>query len=100
MSNFIIESPILQEAKIIKSEPKRAKYRCVLQTSNTLNRNKRIYPKPVLEQGMNDRRNQMNTKSFYGELDHPLSSGNSQVDGMRQTTVLLKEVSHYITNYE
>jgi len=100
MSNFIAESPLLQEAKILKIEPTRAIFRCVIQTGDEINRNKRMYPKSVLEQGMDDRKHQMRTKSFMGELDHPLPSGAAQADTMRQTTVLLKEVSHYIKDYE
>lgn len=100
MSNLILESPILQEVQFVKQDATRCRFKCVLQTSDDLNRNKRIYPKDVLEQGMNDKRDQMKTKSFYGELDHPMSKGDPHVDGQRQTTVMLKEVSHYITEYE
>jgi hypothetical protein len=40
------------------------------------------------------------SKKLPGELDHPLLQGSEQYDGMRQTTVLLKEVSHYIRDFE
>jgi len=42
----------------------------------------------------------MKRRAFYSELDHPIPSGNDQVDGIRQTTVSLKEVSHIIRSYE
>ena len=48
MQNFIMESPILQEAEIIKSKPNKAIYRMVLQTCDEVNQNKRMYPKKVI----------------------------------------------------
>lgn len=99
MSNFIIESPILQEAKILKSGPTKAIYRMVLQTCDEVNQNKRLYPKKVLVEAMNTARERI-SKKLGGELDHPIPIGNDTYDGIRQTTVLLKEVSHYIRDFE
>ena len=42
----------------------------------------------------------MKRRAFYSELDHPLPSGNQNVDGIRQTTVSLEKVSHIIRDYE
>lgn len=99
MQKFIGESPILQEADIIKSDARKAIYRMVLQTVDEVNQNKRIYPKAVLSEGMQNAKERIDRK-LPGEMDHPLIQGNEQYDGMRQTTVLLKEVSHYIRDYE
>ena len=99
MQNFIAESAIYQEAQIIKADPKKAIYRMTLQTCDEVNQNKRLYPKKVLVTGMENARERI-AKKLPGELDHPLLQGSEQYDGMRQTTVLLKEVSHYIRDYE
>jgi hypothetical protein len=99
MQNFIGESAIYQEAQIIKADPKKAIYRMTLQTCDEVNQNKRIYPKKVLVSAMESARERI-SKKLPGELDHPLLQGSEQYDGMRQTTVLLKEVSHYIRDFE
>ena len=99
MDKFIIESPILQEAEIIKKKPEKAIYRMVLQTCDEINQNKRLYPKNVLVEAMKNARERINKKLPF-EMDHPLVQGNESYDGMRQTTVLLKEVSHYIRDFE
>lgn len=99
MQNLIIENAIYQEAHIIKSTPTKAIYRMALQTADEVNQNKRLYPKNVLSDAMSNARERIN-KKLPGEMDHPLVQGNESYDGMRQTTVLLKEVSHYIRDYE
>ena len=99
MQNFIGESAIYQEAQIIKADPKKAIYRMTLQTCDEVNQNKRIYPKKVLVTAIGNAKERI-SKKLPGELDHPLLQGSEQYDGMRQTTVLLKEVSHYIRDYE
>ena len=52
MPKFIAESAILQEAEIIKSDPKKAIFRMTMQTVDEPNQNKRIYPRSVLSEGM------------------------------------------------
>ena len=99
MDKFIIESPILQEAEIVKQKPNKAIYRMVLQTCDEVNQNKRMYPKKVLSDAMSDAKERIDKKLPF-EMDHPLVQGNDAYDGMRQTTVLLKEVCGYITDYE
>lgn len=99
IGNLIIESTIFQEAQIQKLNPSKCIYRMVLQTCDEINQNKRLYPKRVLVEGMEDCRERMKRRAFFGELDHPLPMGNSS-DGIRQTTVLLKEVSHIIRDFE
>ena len=99
MSHFFIENAIMQEAKMLKEEPGKAVFRMVLQTADHVNQNKRLYPQSVLAEGMKEVENRMNRRAFLGELDHPVPIGN-QFDEVRQTTVMLKEVSHLIRDYD
>jgi hypothetical protein len=100
MSNLIIEQSIFSEAQIVKQTPTKAIFRCPIQTVDEVNQNHRLYPSGVLKEGMSHCDGRMRRRAFYGELDHPLSTGSSQIDGIRQTTVMLKEVSHIIRDYE
>jgi len=97
---FIMEAPILQEAEIVKTLKNKSIFKCIIQTCDEPNRNKRVYPKSVLTQGMNDCRERMKTRAFMNELDHPIPSGNRQFDAVRQTSVMLDNTSHIITNYQ
>lgn len=97
---FIVEQSIFSEAKIVKQTPSKAIFRCPIQTVDEVNQNHRFYPSTVLREGMGNCDDRMRRRAFYSELDHPLPSGNDQVDGIRQTTVSLKEVSHIIRDYE
>ena len=100
MSAFITESPIFQEAKIVKTEPGKAIFRMVMQTVDELNQNKRIYPSQVMKEAMRDVEPRMSRRAFFGELDHPTPKGNDQFDAIRQTTVMLKDASHIIRSYD
>lgn len=97
---LIIEQHIFSEAEIIKSTPTKAIFRCPIQSVDEINQNHRLYPSTVLKEGMGNCDSRMKRRAFYSELDHPLPQGNDQVDGIRQTTVSLKEVSHIIRDYE
>jgi hypothetical protein len=99
MSHFFIENAIMQEAKLVREEPGKAIFRMVLQTADSVNQNKRLYPQSVLAEGMKDIESRMNRRAFLGELDHPVPTGN-KFDEIRQTTVMLKEVSHLIRDYD
>ena len=98
--NLIIEQSIFSEAEIIKSSPTKAIFRCPIQSVDEINQNHRLYPSTVLKEGMGNCNSRMKRRAFFSELDHPLPQGNDQVDGIRQTTVSLKEVSHLIRDYE
>ena len=100
MSKIIVENSIFQEAQIIKSNPSKAIFRMTMQTADEVNQNKRMYPKKVLDEAIKNCKPRMQTRSFMGEADHPCPQGNDAHDGIRQTTVSLKEVSHLITDYE
>jgi len=47
MSSLIIESSLIGEAKIIKSSPSKAIFRCPIQTVDEVNQNNRLYPSGV-----------------------------------------------------
>lgn len=100
MSSLIIEGSILSEAKMIKETPSKAIFRCPIQSVDEVNQNNRMYPSGVLSEGMGSCEGRMKRRAFYSELDHPLPTGNDQVDGIRQTTVSLEKVSHIIRAYE
>lgn len=98
--NLIIEQSIFSEAQIVKSSPSKAIFRCPIQTIDEINQNNRLYPSGVLKEGMGQCGSRMKRRAFYSELDHPLPSGNDQIDGIRQTTVSLEKVSHIIRDYD
>ena len=98
--SLIIEQSIFSEAEMLKSTAKKAIFRCPIQTVNEVNQNNREYPDTVLKEGMTSCEQRMNRRAFYSELDHPLPTGNQQVDGIRQTTVSLEKVSHIIRSYD
>ena len=100
MSALIIEQCIFSEANILKQDSGKAIFRCPIQTVDEVNQNNRLYPSGVLSEGMGNCDGRMKRRAFYSELDHPIPSGNDHVDGIRQTTVSLKEVSHIIRSYE
>jgi hypothetical protein len=100
MTSLIIESSLFAEADVVKQTQHKAIFRCPIQTFDEINSNKRLYPKDVLAESFRNCEERMRKRAFYSELDHPLPTGNSQVDGIRQTTVLFKEASHIIRDYE
>jgi hypothetical protein len=98
--SLIIEQQIFSEATMIKETPAKAIFRCPIQSVDEVNQNNRLYPSAVLDEGMISCSSRMKRRAFYSELDHPIPTGTQQVDGIRQTTVALKEVSHIIRDYE
>lgn len=98
--NLIMEQAIFSEAEVVKTTPSKAVFRCPIQTVDEVNQNHRLYPSGVLKEGMGNCDSRMRRRAFYSELDHPLPTGNDQIDGIRQTTVSLEKVSHIIKDYE
>ena len=98
--SFIMEGAIYQEAEVVKKYPGKAIFRSTVQTVDEVNKNKRMYPRSVLESGMSGCKQRMSRRAFLSELDHPFPQGNRSFDAVRQTTVSLKEVSHIIRGYE
>ena len=66
-------------------------FEAILQSADTRNQNKRIYPRDVLDDGIKRIHDQIEKRRFFGELDHPISDNQ-----IRQTTVSLQEVSHLV----
>jgi len=100
MPQFIAEGAIFQEAEVVKASPGKAIFRMTMQTSDEVNQNRRLYPHQVLDEGMKACKPRIQRKAFFGELDHPCPTGKNTFDEIRQTTVMLKEVSHMIRDYE
>lgn len=100
MQTFIGEGAIYQEAEVVKIDPQKAIFKLTLQTCEDVNQNKRLYPRKVLTSAMKQAEERISNRKFLGETDHPLVQGNESYDGMRQTTVLLKEASHLLRTYE
>jgi len=98
--NLIMEQAIFSEAEVVKTTPTKATFRCPIQTVDEVNQNHRMYPSGVLKEGMGNCDSRMKRRAFYSELDHPLPTGNNQIDGVRQTTVSLEKVSHIIKDYD
>ena len=92
MSSFIMESAIMQEAEIMKKTPSKAIFRCTIQTADMVNQNRRMYPRAVLSEGMQNCESRIARRAFFSELDHPFPQGNQQFDQVRQTTVSLKHL--------
>lgn len=100
MIKFIQEASILQEADIQGTKDGKVVYNAVLQSTDEVNSNGRMYPRSVLETALNECINEMHSRSKLGELDHPIPSGNNVFDEIRQTTVLLSNASHLILDYD
>jgi hypothetical protein len=100
MAHFIAEQAIFQEAEIVRNKGNKAIFRMILQTLDEINQNKRLYPNQVTVDAMENCRERMLRKSFYGEMDHPIPKGNQTFDAIRQTQVALERVSHYIRDYD
>lgn len=72
----------------------KSRIRTVLQTIGDKNKNNRIYPKSLLERGLEDLKPMIKSRMLVGELDHPLVTGNDQADSYRHFVVLYKNTSH------
>ena len=68
----------------------------ILQTCNDVNKNKRIYPKEVLQRAVEKIKPLMEQHALTGELDHPVPSGTSETDSYRHFVVLYQNTSHII----
>jgi hypothetical protein len=94
--NYILtEAPLMMNVPInAKPIGKTGNIRCeiCLQTADDINRNRRRYSKQVITEGLNRIMDRINTRSFLGEMDHPVSD-----NPMRSLSVLYKECSHVIT---
>jgi len=88
----LVEKAVFQiPDKIKKLTDGKVIFEAYLQEADLVNQNKRVYPKFVLQDGLNRVADKIKRRAFLGELDHPISK-----DQIRQTTVLYKEVSHII----
>lgn len=86
-----------QKLTIIDRDPRKVKFKAILQSCDTPNRNGRIYPKEEMAKAIDQIRDRIRDKTFGGELDHPIVEGSSETDWIRHVTFLYKEASHAIT---
>ena len=66
-------------------------FEAILQSADTRNQNKRIYPRDVLEDGIKRVSQKIEDRRMVGELDHPISDNQ-----VRCTTVKYTSSSHLI----
>lgn len=69
-------------------------FEAYLQEADEKNKNKRVYPYNVLENGMRRVEDKIKRRAFVGELDHPITKNT-----VRQVTVMYKEASHLIREW-
>ena len=100
MPVFLNEGAIYQEAQNVKNLPGKAVFKMVLQDADIVNQNRRLYPKPVLEAGIEATSSRVKRKAFFGELDHPFITNDEAFNAQRQTTVSLEKISHIIRGFD
>jgi uncharacterized protein YheU (UPF0270 family) len=80
MSNLVLLEEYLDDNKYeiceekVNGEPKLF-YRGVIARANFANRNKRVYPIPVMEAAVSKAQKSIQERAFVGELDHPACVG-------------------------
>lgn len=96
MAKLILESANFNESidfngksidDLRREDPKVIRFIVTLQTTNVKNRNGRYYPKPVIEEGMNDPRIQdiIKRNNFFLEIGHPPSVDISRQQRVEET---------------
>ncbi len=94
----IDESVKLNEQKIdvLHTAPNKVIFRAIVQTVDDVNRNGRIYPKKDMEEAVNNLKDRIQTKTFGGELDHPMVVGSQEEQWARHVTYAFSDASHCI----
>ena len=101
MAFFLQENDnLIQEADIKHQTASKAIWRMIIQTADDVNKNGRMYPRYVLENAIKECQSMIRGRSFYGEMDHPLITSDNSFNEQRQTTVLLRDVSHIIRDVD
>lgn len=93
MQSIICEAPVVGSPKNVKKLKDKIRFEAILQTCGDINRNRRIYDKKVLQEGIDSVMDRVKNREFMGEISHPISDNPS-----RQMTVLYQEASHLITD--
>lgn len=97
VTGYIInESPVMSTPEILKPGPcGQVRIKAVLQDADARNRNKRIYPKSVLEKALQSEyvKERLATRTFFGEAGHPLKP-----DIQRQLYMDQSNMSHIVTD--
>lgn len=100
MPYFLMEDTVIQEPMNVKVLKNKVRYQLVVQDADRKNKNGRIYPFNVLDKSLKEATERIQKRAFIGEMDHPIPSGSQVEDQIRQTTVLLKDSCHVMTEYE
>jgi len=80
------------EENMLPGQEKKIIFKTVLQTANTVNNNKRIYPTETLMEVVRQLKPKANSRKLLGELDHPQPQGDSAAKLKRSSTILLQNV--------
>ena len=83
------------ESTMRNGRPK-VKIKAVLQTTDDVNKNKRVYPKSILQEAVEKIKPLIETHALTGELDHPIPTSVSETDSYRHFVVLYQNTSHII----
>ena len=86
-----VDNPILNVSRMGGNV---LKLTAILQDADTPNRNKRVYPKSVIENALKNPYidEKLKTNSLAGEMNHPEPGSNLQ----RQMTIDMRNISHFI----
>ena len=100
MSNIIIESGLMYESQILSETTNGTKnwyVEGVFMKSDSVNRNRRIYPEKILESAVNQYiAEYVDTKRAVGELDHPASLSINLDRVSHMIELITKSGSEYI----
>lgn len=82
--------------KILSRTDKSITFETILQEGNKVNRNNRVYPTNIIEEGLKAKHitEQVVTNNWAGESDHPFDQ-----DKRRQMRIELNNISHYVKKW-
>jgi len=96
---ILSEAYFPEKTKIVKSfKSGKVIVETKFQTFGDTNRNGRVYSNEAILEAVNSEmtRERMKNKTFGGELDHPIPTGDDTYTQVRHTTLMFKEMSHII----
>jgi len=97
VGQIFFEDTGYSEIRQVKRKGNTAEITAVLQDADNENRNKRIYPKKVIQEGLKHPFiiEKMKTKSLAGEMNHP----DPELGMGRQLKIDMKNISHFIKDF-
>jgi hypothetical protein len=98
---LVTEGAIFDKPKVESINSKgKAIFRTVLQEVDTVNKNRRIYKRSVVEEGLLNAKSRIKGRSFYCEMDHPIPTGNATYDEIRQSVPMLQNSCAILRDYD